>query len=77
MQSVTQIYLKIILFWEKGTFLSNITRDSVRLLDADFFWIIPCIFNITTCKLKEKRLSWNSLPIITYAPFNLSTNEKM
>ena len=34
--------LQIILYWEKGLFLSSITRGSVQLLDADIFWIIPC-----------------------------------
>ena len=28
-------------FLKKGTFLSNVTRGSVRLPKADFFWIIP------------------------------------
>ena len=32
---------KIILLWEKGTYFSNITRSSIQLSDADFFWIIP------------------------------------
>ena len=30
-----------IIFGKKGTFLSNITKGSVRLPGADFFWIIP------------------------------------
>ena len=34
--------LKIILFLGKGHFLSNIRKGSVRLPDADFFWINPC-----------------------------------
>ena len=36
-----------------GTFLSNITRGSVRLQDPDFFWIIPCQFNL---KLMVKKI---------------------
>ena len=39
--SLTQKCLKITLFLEKrALFLSNITRGSVQLPDADFFWII-------------------------------------
>ena len=41
-QCVTQKYIKITPFSEKkGTFLSNITKGSIQLPDADFFWIIP------------------------------------
>ena len=47
--SFTQKYLKITQFWKKDTFLSNITWGSVRLPDADFFWIIPC---------QSKRVFW-------------------
>lgn len=36
----TQKYLTITLFSEKGHFLSIITKCSIRLPDADFFWII-------------------------------------
>ena len=35
---------KIILLWDlgkKNTYFSNITRSSIQLSDADFFWIIP------------------------------------
>ena len=33
--------LKQYYVWQKGHFLSNITKGSIRLPDADFFWIIP------------------------------------
>ena len=29
------------IFGKKGTFLSNMTKGSIWLPDADFFWIIP------------------------------------
>ena len=44
----TQICLKIILFLQKRLILSNITRGSVRLPDAEFCW------NITLGKRKIK-----------------------
>ena len=28
-------------FWQKGYFLSNVTKGSIQLIDADFFRIIP------------------------------------
>ena len=40
--SFTQKYLKITLFLEKGTLLSNNLRGSIRLPDANSFWIVPC-----------------------------------
>ena len=39
-------------FGKKGNFLSNITKGSVRLPDADFFWVIPWLLtsvSATTC----------------------------
>ena len=29
-------------FWHKGHFLSNFTKESIWLPDADLFWIILC-----------------------------------
>ena len=36
---------KIRLFFKKDTFLSNLTRGSIQLPDADFFWIIPWFYH--------------------------------
>ena len=41
----TQKCLQIILLLAKRAhFLSNITKGIIRLLDGDFFWIIPCLY---------------------------------